>query len=156
MYVGSAAIFVFVVRCFVSGSQHTSGLKILTPEEARNLIETKTDRRESQTASAKEVSRYIPQDTGGNYGDLICRYRENGDVLLLRELVIIDELSPSEQDVQWYASLNARRISSVRVLNIGRERAYCYRIEVAGADALAYVRVPPRHDPRVLIEIYGF
>ncbi|KAJ3654068.1 hypothetical protein Zmor_013282 [Zophobas morio] len=134
----------------------SSGVKVLTPEEARSLLETGPERRGFTSAVAQGGGRYVPPDRGGNYGDLIYRYRENGDVLLLREVVVIDELSPSELEVQWYGSLKARRISSVRVLNVGRERAFCARIDVAGAEVAALLRLPPGCDPRVLIEIYGF
>lgn len=75
---------------------------------------------------------------------------------MLRELVINQELASVEQDVHWSVSISGARITSVRVMNIGRERAYCLRIDVAGGDVQAIIRIPPLIDPRVLIEIYGY
>lgn len=141
--------------CVCISSAARSSWKILTPEEAYNATQTRMHELDS-VVTAKDVTRKIPQDYGGNYGDLILRYREDGDILLLRELLLIEELSASEVDIEWLATLNARRISSVRVLNIGRERAYCARIGIAERRAQVLLRVAPKRDPRVLVEIYGF
>ncbi|CAG9854826.1 unnamed protein product [Phyllotreta striolata] len=119
------------------------------------------DRRSSNgslfdTKFAEGKSGVIPRDTGGNYGDLIYKFRSNSDTLLLREVVIADELYSNEQDLRWTVSINGARITSVRVLNFGRERAFCLRIDVAAGDAEVVLRIPSLVDPRVMIEIYGF
>ncbi|EFA04326.2 hypothetical protein TcasGA2_TC014619 [Tribolium castaneum] len=135
-------IGVLLLTClvFAADGEHTSGVRI----------------RVSGNETLKDTARYVPPDRGGNYGDLIYRTRENGDGLLLRELVVLGELSAYELEVQWYARVDAHRVSSVRVLNLGRERAFCERVDVLGAEVQTWLRVAPRYDPRVLIEIYGF
>ncbi|KAJ8921106.1 hypothetical protein NQ315_015904 [Exocentrus adspersus] len=129
-----------------------SEIKTLTPEESSQVISAGID---GETVLA-DVSRGVPPDNGGNYGDLVYRYREQKDRLLLREVVISQQLSSSEQDIHWSVSISGARINSVRVLNFGRQRAYCLRIDVAGSDAQAVIRVPPLFDPRIMIEIYGY
>lgn len=69
---------------------------------------------------------------------------------------MLPEISSDVQEVQWYAVTSARRITSVRVLNFGRERAYAVRIDVAGNEAQAILRISPNYDPRIMIEVYGF
>lgn len=97
-----------------------------------------------------------PRATSDNYGDLIYRWRENKDTLLVREVVINRELTSEESDLIWYVTVQGARITSVRVLNFGRSRAACYRIDVAGGDVQVVIRVPPLGDPRILIEVYGY
>ncbi|XP_050307137.1 uncharacterized protein LOC126743908 [Anthonomus grandis grandis] len=105
---------------------------------------------------ANEKDLIYTADNGyGNPGDLIYRYRESNDVLQIREVIVLPEISSDVQEVQWYAVTQARRITSVRVLNFGRERAYALRIDVAGNEVQAILRIPPNYDPRVIIEVYG-
>lgn len=91
-----------------------------------------------------------------NFGDLIYKWRENRDRLLLREVVINRELTSDESDLVWYATIPGARISSVRALNFGRSRGACYRIDVAGSEVQVVIRIPPLGDPRIMIEVYGY
>lgn len=91
-----------------------------------------------------------------NWGDLIYKWRENRDTLLLREVIVNRELASHDRDLVLYATIRGARISSVRVLNFGRSRANCYRIDVAGGDVQVLIRTPALGDPRILIEVYGF
>lgn len=70
-------------------------------------------------------------------------------------MIVLSEISSDVQEVQWYVVTNVRRITSVRVLNFGRERAYAVRIDVAGNEAQAILRIPSNYDPRIMIEVYG-
>ncbi|XP_072389311.1 uncharacterized protein [Diabrotica undecimpunctata] len=96
------------------------------------------------------------EDNGGNYGDLVFRNRDQRDQLLVREVVILNSRSSGAQELIWTVSIPGARISSVRALNFGRERAFCYSIEVAGGDARVVLQIGPRSDPRVMIEVYGY
>ncbi|CAH1970110.1 unnamed protein product [Acanthoscelides obtectus] len=98
----------------------------------------------------------VPPDNGGNYGDLIYRQRSNQDTLLLRELVLNQDLSSSTVDLRWVVSIPGSTITSVRVINVGRERGYCLRIDVQGGDVQVFIRIPPYRDPRIFIEVYGY
>lgn len=70
--------------------------------------------------------------------------------------MINEILTSEEQDIRWYVTISGARISSVRVLNFGRNRAYCLRIDVASGDVQVVLRILPLTDPRVMIEIYGY
>lgn len=83
------------------------------------------------------------------------RYRESNDVLQIREVIVLPEISSDVQEIQWYAVTRASRITSVRVLNFGRERAYTLRIDVAGNEVQTILRIPSNYDPRIMIEVYG-
>ncbi|KAJ8961005.1 hypothetical protein NQ318_020309 [Aromia moschata] len=151
--------FIVITLCVLlskamSEQTYSSDVKILTPEESLKAISAAIQG--ESTKLAEETGRSVPPDNGGNYGDLIHRYRENRDRLLLREVVVIRQLSSVEQDLQWTVSISGARVSSVRVLNFGRERAYGLRIDVAGGDVQAIIRIPPLYDPRIMIEIYGY
>ncbi|XP_066156357.1 uncharacterized protein [Euwallacea fornicatus] len=131
-------------------------IKVLDPrDESEKLQFVKT--RSGVESKVGNTEERIAADNGyGNPGDLIYRYRESNDVLQIREVIVLPEISSDIQEVQWYAVTPARRITSVRVLNFGRERAYTLRIDVAGNEAQAILRIPPNYDPRILIEAYGF
>lgn len=77
-------------------------------------------------------------------------------MLLLNEMVINEALSSTTIDINWTVSIPGARISSVRVLNLGRQRAYCVRIDVQGGDIQAILRLQPYYDPRVLIQVFGY
>nr|CAI5845835.1 unnamed protein product [Callosobruchus analis] len=98
----------------------------------------------------------VPPDNGGNYGDLVYRRRSNQDTLLLRELVLNQDLSSATVDIRWVVSIPGSTITSVRVINVGRERGYCLRIDVQGGDVQVFIRIPPLYDPRIFIEVYGY
>lgn len=98
---------------------------------------------------------YIPDDNGGNYGDLLLSQRQFGDVLIFRE-TIINEVSGNFQDLQVKGSLRGVRITHLRALNFGRERAYVYRLWYTDSgDVGAVMTIRPNFQVRVFIEIYG-
>ncbi|KAG5877162.1 hypothetical protein JTB14_031773 [Gonioctena quinquepunctata] len=132
----------------------TTELKKVPSEDYLQEITRDKDGVEFETRFAEGKS--VPPDNGGNYGDLIYKYRENKDTLLLREVVITEALSSYEQDIRWTVSISGGRVTSVRVLNFGRSRAYCLRIDVAAGDVQIFLRIPPLGDPRVMIEVYGY
>lgn len=145
-------LFLWHIRGVINNEPKTV-LKILTPEEATNLIKNSTRRVHQEL----DTSRSVPPDNGApNYGDLILGRRQNGDVLLVRDVVLIEQSSDSELEAQWYTRLDVRRISTVRALNLGRQRAYCVSIDVSGGEAQVVLRNPPYFEPRLLIEVYGF
>ncbi|CAH0557359.1 unnamed protein product [Brassicogethes aeneus] len=146
-------LFALFVQCLCENNVTTT-LKLW--DKTLPTKSTLRNNMKPDSVTAKETVS-LPPDQGGNYGDLIYRSRQNGDSLLVRDVVLIPSLDANEQDFQWYTSLpNARSISSVRMLNIGRQRAYTLRIDVAGQDAQVVFRVPSYADPRVLIEVYGY
>lgn len=145
-------LFATLVATCLCDDTPTPTLKVLTKQEFQDL----SAKRNGDTVWASETVS-VPPDNGGNYGDLVYRARTNGDRLLVRDVVLLPSLDSFEQDIQWYTSISgARTISTVRVINIGRERAYTLRIDVAGQDAQVIFRVPSYQDPRLLIEVYGY
>ncbi|KAJ8947565.1 hypothetical protein NQ314_008577 [Rhamnusium bicolor] len=118
--------------------EYSAEMKTLTPQESSKALAAESNERE--TSFAEQISRGVPPDNGGNYGDLVHRYREDRDRLLLREVIINQVLSSDEQDIHWSVSISGAKISSVRVLNFGRERGYCLRIDVAGGGCSSHYK----------------
>ncbi|KAK9888763.1 hypothetical protein WA026_000988 [Henosepilachna vigintioctopunctata] len=100
----------------------------------------------------------LPDDDGfSNWGDLVYKSRQNEDVLLLRDLVIFPAVSTNDQTLKYTASFdNANRITSVRVINVGRERIFATEIDVYSSDVEIICVLPAERDPRVFVEVYGF
>lgn len=150
-------VFLFVsAETYPTETSCLSGLRILTPQESSKIFSTGDKQFETKLQEQSAKSGALPPDNGGNYGDLVYRGREEGDVLVFREVVINQELESQVKDLRLYASLAVRRITSVRVLNLGRERGYTLRIDVVGNEFQTIVRIAPYFDPRLLIEVYGF
>nr|XP_023021592.1 uncharacterized protein LOC111509962 [Leptinotarsa decemlineata] len=149
-------VMVFMMVSYISAHEFDTELITVSPQEylAEN-VESRGGLR-FDTKLAETISADLPPDNGGNYGDLIYKFRENKDTLLLREVVITDQLSSYEQNIRWTVSISGAQVTSVRVLNFGRSRAYCLRIDVAAGDVQIFLRVPVLGDPRVMIEVYGY
>ncbi|KAF7266325.1 uncharacterized protein LOC143203212 [Rhynchophorus ferrugineus] len=128
-------------------------VKLLKEGEAAKEVAGFAAKKAVETKLGDDVTRF--QDGYGNPGDLVYRYRESSDILQIRDVIVLPEISSDVQEVQWYAITRARRITSVRVLNFGRERAYTLRIDVAANEAQVILRIPPNYDPRIMIEVYG-
>lgn len=100
----------------------------------------------------------LTKDDGfSNWGDSIYKQRQDNDVLLLRDLVIYPVTSSRDQQLKYTASFrNVRSITSVRFINVGRERAQAVEIDVSSNGVEIYFTLPAETDPRVFVEVYGF
>ncbi|KAL3284481.1 hypothetical protein HHI36_018642 [Cryptolaemus montrouzieri] len=99
----------------------------------------------------------LPYDDGsGNWGDKVYQQRQDGDDLLLRDLVIAN-VSIFQQDLQYSVQFSKKQaITSVRLINVGRQRAYCTSITIGGKKNVdVFFTIPANKDPRVFIELYG-
>lgn len=98
----------------------------------------------------------VPQDTGGNYGDLLHLRRQNGDELLTRETIVNEHVDSDYQELHYYAYFRAK-ITAVRVLNFGRQRAYTTEVASDGSEGHvdAYMVIAPRYSIRTFVEVYG-
>lgn len=101
-----------------------------------------------------EIIDDIPEDDGGNYGDLLHLERKGGDSLILRE-TIINQISHGPQDLRISGYLPPK-ITHIRALNFGRERAFVYMI---ANNENGYVQInmaiKAKLQVRVSIEVYG-
>ncbi|XP_030753834.1 uncharacterized protein LOC115880692 [Sitophilus oryzae] len=142
-------------RCCQANEGVKTSVRVLKQGELDVVLEefAGKDGVESEAVDGRQS---LQDGRDGNTGDLIYRYRESQDILQIREVIVLPQLSSDEQEVQWYAVTDARRITTVRVLNFGRQRAYTLRIDVAGNEAQVILRVPPNYDPRIMIEVYGY
>lgn len=100
----------------------------------------------------------LSKDDGvSNWGDAVYKSRQQGDVLLLRHLSIIPKTSSEDQNMIFRGSMkNVLSISSVRFINVGRQRAQAQEIDVSANQVEIFYSVPAEADPRVFIEVYGF
>ncbi|GLV35931.1 hypothetical protein CBL_09851 [Carabus blaptoides fortunei] len=68
----------------------------------------------------------LPYDDGSsNFGDLIHLQKGLRDVLVYSEVLTNDPCSDSETNVQWSGRFPGYMVTQVRVLNVGRQRAFC-------------------------------
>ncbi|KAL1490364.1 hypothetical protein ABEB36_013073 [Hypothenemus hampei] len=127
-------------------------IKVLDPKDRLEILQFVNNGSSGVESQQEKIdNRY------GNVGDLIYRYRESNDVLQIREVIVLPEISSDAQEVRWYAVVPAlHRLTTVRVLNFGTERAHTLRIDVAGNEVQIVLRIPPGYDPRIMIEVYGF
>ncbi|CAG9825517.1 unnamed protein product [Phaedon cochleariae] len=79
----------------------TSELQFISLQEIPPTAVVNNDGISFESKLPEEKSADLPPDNGGNYGDLIYRFRENKDALLLREVIITEELSSYEQTIRW-------------------------------------------------------
>lgn len=100
----------------------------------------------------------LDKDDGvNNWGDLVHLSRQQGDVLLERDLWIRPEISSEDQTMRFRISLkNVQSISTVRFINVGRQRARATKIGVYANQVEIFFDIPAEADPRVFIEVYGF
>ncbi|KAL3284482.1 hypothetical protein HHI36_018643 [Cryptolaemus montrouzieri] len=99
----------------------------------------------------------LPYDDGsGNWGDKVYQQRQDGDDLLLRDLVIAN-VSSLNQNIQYSVEFSKKQsITSVRLINVGRQRAYCTSITIGSRKNVdVFYTIPANKDPRVFIELYG-
>lgn len=109
---------------------------------------------EGYVTTGAEKYDYVPQDNGGNYGDLIHLSRQTNDVLLAREVEINP---PFNQDTILELTANfGRSITSVYVLNFGNERGYTEEISTEGNSVYVRIAIRARYEIRMLIDVYGF
>jgi len=100
-----------------------------------------------------------PDDLSGDFGDLLYRWRQPGDELLLRETFLNDKESYKEQIVFWSGNFNRTYITSVRSLNFGRERGWTRSIHVynkTSVDVDINVIIPANTTVRLFFEVYGY
>lgn len=97
---------------------------------------------------------YIPGDQGGNYGDLVHLDRQKYDVLLNREVVINPPFTTDT--VLELEGRFGRSISSVWVLNFGRERGFTEEIATQGDYVYIRIAIRAGYEIRMLIDVYGF
>lgn len=100
----------------------------------------------------------LSKDDGvSNWGDAVYKSRQQGDVLLERHLSAHRGTS-SENRIKKFriAFRNVQFISSVRFINVGRQRAQATEIEVSGNQVEILYVIPAEANPRVFIEVYGF
>ncbi|CAH0557360.1 unnamed protein product [Brassicogethes aeneus] len=145
-------LLALILPCFCDNN-HSPNLRLINKDEINKQFFP--DELKPKTVWAKFVD-IIPPDNGGTFGDLITNPRQNGDSLLLRDVALLPNMYSDEQNFLWLGQLNGRIITSVRVLNFGRHRAYTRRIDIAGPNAQVIFGVMPLNDPRLLIEVYGF
>jgi hypothetical protein len=69
---------------------------------------------------------------------------------------MVEEVSSCDSYVKWYASLDAETITSVRIVNVGRDRGYCEQVNYSRGEVLVIVKVPAYTYPVMFIEIYGY
>lgn len=97
---------------------------------------------------------YIPQDYGGNYGDLTHLERQPYDVLLTREI----EINPAfvgDTILELEANFG-RSISAVWALNFGRQRGFVEEIRTQGNYVYIRIGIRAGDEIRMLIDVYGF
>ncbi|KAL3284488.1 hypothetical protein HHI36_018649 [Cryptolaemus montrouzieri] len=99
----------------------------------------------------------LPNDDGTtNWGDQVYKKRHDSDTLLLRDLVIYPTVSSNDQNIQYSAKFsNQQHITSVRFINVGRQRAYCEDINVNNDGVEIDFIIPAGKDVRVFVEIYA-
>ncbi|KAL3284484.1 hypothetical protein HHI36_018645 [Cryptolaemus montrouzieri] len=99
----------------------------------------------------------LPYDDGTtNWGDQVYKKKNDGDTLLLRDLVIYPTVSSNDQNIQYSAKFsNQQHITSVRFINVGRQRAYCEDINVNSDGVEIDFIIPAGKDVRVFVEIYA-
>ncbi|KAL3288787.1 hypothetical protein HHI36_003221 [Cryptolaemus montrouzieri] len=99
----------------------------------------------------------LPYDDGTtNWGDQVFKKRQDGDALLLRDLVIYPSVSSKDLSLQYSATFNKQQsITSVRFINVGRQRAYCDDINIYSDSVEIDFVIPAGKDVRVFVEIYA-
>ncbi|XP_028135405.1 uncharacterized protein LOC114330278 [Diabrotica virgifera virgifera] len=147
-----ASLYTFLGAAAV---EYKTDLKYIQAEKHYPLPEFNSDGVAFDRLVADQ-SQGIEDNNNGNYGDLVFKERGQRDQLLFREVLINNGKSSAPQDLIWIANIPETTISSVRCLNFGRERAFCYSIEVAGGDTRVVLKLGAFVDPRVMIEVYGY
>jgi hypothetical protein len=139
---------------FLVCGRHITGQVTLDPEDAVRLLQNGTQSRRYQSSCAPRTSSVL--DYGGGYGDLCCNERQYSDYQLVNELIMVEEVTSCDSYVKWYASLDAETITSVRIVNVGRDRGYCEQVNYSRGEVLVIVKVAAYTYPVMFIEIYGY
>ncbi|ENN76175.1 hypothetical protein HUJ04_002319 [Dendroctonus ponderosae] len=110
-----------------------------------------------------ETEKFLARYPGGkrpsletNSGDLIYSTRQPDDMLLIRDIFVPDTVDESRRDLFWNAVIPGGKITQVRALNFGDEKAFATNIEVNKGSVRLYFTIQPQADPRVIFEVYGF
>lgn len=105
------------------------------------------------TSNAQQYS-YIPEDNGGNFGDLIHLRRQHYDVLLTRETVINSAFN--QDTILELEGLYGSSITSVWSLNFGRQRGFVEQVTTQGNRVYVRIVIRARFEIRLLVDVYGF
>lgn len=148
-----ALLFAFLTCC--------SALKVITETPRSQWQQKQTNAsfegdgsNTTRNAQGEKYQGYIPQDQGGNYGDLVHLKREVYDVLLLREVVVNSKYN--QDTILELETKVGSRITSVYVLNFGRERGYVEEITTRGNYVYVRVAIRAYYEIRMLVDVYGF
>ncbi|KAL3284483.1 hypothetical protein HHI36_018644 [Cryptolaemus montrouzieri] len=100
----------------------------------------------------------LPDDDGTtNWGDLVHGNRQSGDSLIVRDLIIYPTVNSLDLHIDYNPAFrNHRNITSVRFINVGRQRAFCVEIYIYYYGIEVDLIIPAFKDVRVFLEVYGF
>lgn len=90
-------VFILFIYFVNAEFKYKTDFKLIKPHEVLEKRRNQNGTNFDSKFAAEKTSR----DNGGNYGDLLYKYRQNGDVLLLREVVIAEVLYSNDQDIRW-------------------------------------------------------
>lgn len=97
------------------------------------------------------------QDHGGNFGDMISNERIPNDVRSFWEIFINDTVYSTDQALTlYYDATFPSNISTVRAINLGRERAYVQSIALGtmNGEVKIDLLIKANHQVRLMVEIY--
>lgn len=131
-----------------------SALKI-TETPRSQWTGTQTNTFEGNTTSnVQKYEGYIPQDQGGNYGDVVHLSRQPQDVLLTREVEINPRFN-SDTILELEGNFGSR-ITSVWALNFGRQRGFVEQVTTQGNYVYIRIAIRAGYEIRLLVDVYGF
>lgn len=110
----------------------------------------------TRTTTESPTDYDIPEDSGGNFGDVEFDTRAKNGTLINRD-TIVNHIYEENLYIVYYRIFPGYFIEDMRVINVGRERAWGHGALIAHEAGFASVTiyVPAGNSARIFVEVFA-